>query len=160
MLMSKKETANEVNFVRIVGTDINANSSLLYGLAKIKGVSVMFSNAMCNILKLDKNAKISSLSEKDIERLETFLNEPEKKGIPEWLFNQRKDVETGKNLHFNGKDIDFNLMQLKRRLSKIKTYRGLRLRFGLTVRGQRTKANFRRNKTIAAMKSKSTGGKK
>ena len=154
-----KESKKEVNYIRIVGTDINADASLLYGLSKIKGVSIMFANALCHSLKFDKNAKISSLSDKDIEKLENFLSNPKKEGIPEWLLNQRKDLDTGDNLHFIAKDIDFNLLQLKRRLSKIKTYRGLRLRFGLPVRGQRTKANFRRNKTIAAMKAK-TGGRK
>lgn len=156
--MAEKAKKQE-NLIRILGTDINADMSLLYGLAKIKGVSVMFSNAMCHQLKLDKNSKISALSEKDIERVENYLSEPKKEGIPKWLLNQRKDLETGDDLHVSGKDIDFNLMQLKRKLGRLKTYRGLRLRLGLPVRGQRTKANFRRNKTIAAMKSKS-GGKK
>lgn len=154
-----KEQKQQSELVRIMSTDINAKMSLLYGFAKIKGVNIMFSNAICNVLKLDKNSKISALSEKDIERLEEFLSKPEKSGVPEWMLNQRKDMETGKNLHFIAKDIEFNLLQLMRRLGRIKTYKGLRLRKNLPVRGQRTKSNFRRNKMIAAMKSKS-GGKK
>jgi small subunit ribosomal protein S13 len=158
MAQPRKESV--VNFIRIAGTDINERYTLLYGLARIKGVSVMFSNAMCHSLKLDKNLRIKDLSEEQIATLESFLSNPEKEGIPEWMLNQRKDLATGKNLHYNGKDIDFNLMQLKRRLGKLKTYRGLRLRLGLPVRGQRTKANFRRNKTLASMKSKTGGSKK
>ncbi len=142
-----------------MGTDINGNADLLHGFSCIKGIGIMFSNAMCVTLKFDKSRKISSLSEKEIEKLEEFLTNPKKEGIPTWLLNQRRDLETGEDLHFISKDIDFNLIQLKRTLGKLKTYKGLRHRAHLPLRGQRTKSNFRRNKTLAAMKSKS-GGKK
>lgn len=157
--MAKKEEKSQANLIRIMSTDINAEFPLLYGISRIKGVGVMFANAVCIALGLDKNAKISTLSEKDVEKLEEFLANPKKEGIPSWLLNQRKDLESGENLHYISKDIDFNLIQLKRRSSKLGTYKGLRYRANLTVRGQRTKSNFRRQKTIAAMKSK-TGGKK
>jgi len=150
----------QLNLIRIVGTDINSELSLLYGLSKIKGISIMFANAICTILKYDKNAKISSLSEKDIEKLEEFLSNPIKTGVPTWLLNQRKEHVSGEDFHLVSKDIDFNMLQLKRRVGKLKTYKALRYRANLPVRGQRTKSNFRRNKTIAAMKSKRTGGKK
>lgn len=148
-----------MNFIRIMGTDIKAESTLLYGLSKIKGVNIMASNGICTVLKLDKTRKVSSLSEKEIETLENYLSSGEFTGLPLWLSNLRKDPVTGNDMHLVGKDLDYYKMQLERKLSKIKTYRGLRLRLRLPVRGQRTKANFRRNKTIAAMKSKS-GGKK
>ena len=79
--------------------------------------------------------------------------------MPEWLLNQRKDIFSGKNLHYNGKELEFNELQIRRRLLKTKSYRAIRTRDRLPLRGQRTKSNFRRSKTIAAMKSKS-GGKK
>ena len=143
-----------------MGTDINGNSSILFGLAKIKGINIMFANALCHVLKFDKMAKISSLSEKDIEKIENYLSNSEMKEIPSWLLNKRKEAMSGKDLHFITKDIDFDLLQLKRRLAKLKTYKGLRHKAKLPLRGQRTKSNFRRNKTLAAMKAKQTGGKK
>ncbi|MCA9459566.1 MAG: 30S ribosomal protein S13 [Nanoarchaeota archaeon] len=155
-----KQEKEQANLIRIMSTDINADASLLYGLSKITGIGIMFANAVCVALKLDKNAKISSLSEKDIAKLEDFLSNPEKKGMPSWLFNQRKDMTTGNDLHLTSKEIEFNLIQLKRSASKLKSYKGLRYRAKLPVRGQRTKSNFRRTKTFAAMKAKSTGDKK
>jgi len=152
-----REEKQQMHLVRILNTDINGENNLLYGLAKIKGLSVMFSNAVCNVLKLDKTAKISELSEKDIETIEKYLSDPEMKGIPNWLKNQRLEYETGENLHLTSKDVDFNLLSLKRRVGKLKTYKALRYRARLPVRGQRTKSNFRRNKTIAAMKAKRGG---
>lgn len=69
-------------------------------------------------------------------------------------------MTTGNDLHLTSKEIEFNLIQLKRSASKLKSYKGLRYRAKLPVRGQRTKSNFRRTKTFAAMKAKSTGDKK
>lgn len=158
--MAQPNKKPEIQLIRIIGTDLKANSTLIYGLSGIKGISYMFANAMCHVLKLDKNMKISDLTDKQIEIIEQFLTNPKKEGMPTWLLNSRKNYETGEDLHFNAKDIDFDIMQLKRRLGKIKTYKGLRLRLNLTVRGQRTKSNFRRSKTLAAMKAKSGGAKK
>jgi small subunit ribosomal protein S13 len=152
-----KQESNEKHLIRIMGTDINADLSLLYGLAKIKGVNVMFSNAVCAALNLDKGAKISSLSEEDVEKIEEFLSNPEMPGIPEWMKNQRKEYESGKDLHLTSKDIEFNMLQYRRRFAKTKSYKALRHKARLPVRGQRTKSNFRRNKTLAAMKAKRGG---
>lgn len=159
-MAKNQNTETQVNLIRIASTDISADASLLYGLSKIKGISYMFANAVCISLKLDKNAKVSSLSEKDIETIEEFLNNPQKEGLPSWLLNHRKDKETGNDIHIVSKDIDFNLLQMRRTLGKLKTYKGLRHRGRLTVRGQRTKSNFRRNKMLAAKKAKTVGGKK
>lgn len=150
----------EISLIRILATDIRAESTLIYGLSNIKGISYMFANAMCKVLKLDKHMKISELTDKQIEMIEQFLTTPKKTGIPNWLLNKRKNYTTGEDEHLASKDIEFDFLQLQRRLGKIKTYRGLRLRLRLTVRGQRTKSNFRRSKTLAAMKAKSGGGKK
>lgn len=159
--MAQQKETESIHYIRIMGTGIDDSYTLLYGLSKIKGINVMFANAMCHVLELDKNKKIKDLSEKEIAKIEDFLSNPEtkKEKMPKWILNQRKDHETGKDVHIVGKDLEFNLLQLKRRLGKIKSYRGLRLRLGLPVRGQRTASNFRRNKTLASMKSK-TGGKK
>lgn len=158
--MAQKQNTKVANLVRIMGTDLNADSTLLFGLAKIKGISYMFANATCKALGYDRMTKISALSEKEIEKLEEFLANPKKQGIPEWMVNSQKDVQTGENLHYVGKDIEYNALQLRRRLAKTKSYRAIRTKYKLPLRGQRTKSNFRRSKTIAAMKSKAAEGKR
>lgn len=148
------ETKVQASYLRIASTDINANLPLLYGLSKIKGVGLPLANAICAVLGYDREIKISSLSEQDVEKIEKYLADPKKPGIPSWMLNMQKESESGENLHYMGKDIEFHVMQLKRRLKKLKTFKGLRLALGLTVRGQRTRSNFRRDKTIASMKAK------
>ncbi|MFH0936485.1 MAG: 30S ribosomal protein S13 [Candidatus Woesearchaeota archaeon] len=54
--------------IRILGSDIPGNKSIYYGLNKIKGISYSFSNAICNILDLDKQRKIGTLTDQEIKK--------------------------------------------------------------------------------------------
>ena len=78
-----------VTLVRIMQTDIPGNKNLLTGLTYIKGVSWSFSNAMCKILQLNPNKKISEMDEKEIEKITTFLKNPH--SLPNYMLNRRKD---------------------------------------------------------------------
>ncbi len=151
--MDQKEK-KVTNLIRIMNTDINTNYNMAYGLARIKGVGYMFSNAICVTLKLDKNRKIGSLTETEQKKIESFLSDVTKFDLPVWLLNQRKEYQTGEDMHLVSKDIDFNLLQMRRREAKTKSYRSLRAKAKLPLRGQRTKSNFRKSKAIAAMKAK------
>lgn len=157
MARQEKKTAE---LSRVMGTDIPANLSLLFGLAKIKGINVMFANAVCIALDLDRNRKIKSLSESDIEMIEGYLSGGDFSKIPSWMRNQQKDIFTGEDRHFIAKDLDFQTLQQQRRTSKLRSYKVLRAKLRLTVRGQRTASNFRRSKMLAAKKAKQMGGKK
>lgn len=133
----KKEFAS---IVRIVQTDIPGNKNILVGLTYIKGVSWAISNALCKILKIDKNKRISELKEEDINRIITFLKNPM---LPNYLMNRRNDFETGKDYHLITNDLDIKKEFDIRRLKKIRSYRGLRHALGQPTRGQRTRSHFR-----------------
>lgn len=149
--MAKQKQESQKQFVRILGSDIDSDKTLLYGFTGIKGVSYMFSNAMCHLLKFDKNKKIKDLKDEDIQKLEKFLENPQ--GVPDWMCNKRKDYESGETKHLSTKDLGYDLMQLKRRLFRIKSYIGIRHKRRLPVRGQRTKSNFRPGRIKKARKN-------
>ena len=130
------------SLIRLMQTDIPGNKRILVGLTYIKGVSWSISNAVCYLLKLDPNKKISELSEKELEQIKEFLSNPELK-FPKFLANRRKDFETGKDSHLVGAGLDMKKEFDIRRLKKIRSYRGLRHAFGHPTRGQRTRAHFR-----------------
>lgn len=134
----------EDRIVRILSKDIEGKMKLYPGFTKIKGVSWGLSNAVCNLLGLDKKRKISSLSPEEIERLTNFIKEA--KEIPLNLLNRRKDFETGEDKHLVGSSLELQKEFDIKRLKKIKSYRGLRHLSNLPLRGQRTKSNFRKNR--------------
>ncbi len=139
-----KQMKQEDRVVRILSKDIEGKMKLYPGLTKIKGISWALSNAVCNKLKIDKDKTIGTLSEGEIKKVEDFLKNPE---LPKYLFNRQKDLETGEDNHLTGVNLelrkDFDIKKLK----KIKSYRGFRHMSGLPLRGQRTKSNFRKNRS-------------
>ena len=158
----KEKIESGGSIMRILGTDIPENMAVYSGLTRIKGISWAFSNALCNLLNIDKKRKMSTLNEKEHEQIISFIKSPE---LPEWLLNRRKDIVTGKNIHLITTDLDIQRDFDIRRLKTIKSYRGWRHALGLPVRGQRTRSHFRKGGALGVTKGKareamkSTAGK-
>jgi len=141
------EERPEDKVVRILQRDIEGGMTLYPGLTKIKGVSWTLSNATCKLTKIDRTKKIGLLSPEEIKQIEEFLKNPD---IPGYLKNRQKDFETGKDSHIISVDLDLKKEFDIKRLKKIKSYKGFRHMSGLPVRGQRTKSNFRKNRSKGA----------
>ncbi|MDP2673077.1 MAG: 30S ribosomal protein S13 [Nanoarchaeota archaeon] len=141
------EIDNRGRIIRIMQKDIEGRMKLYPGLTKIKGISWSLSNAVCKKLGFDKNRTIESLSESEIKKLEEFLKAPE---IPKFLKNRQKDFETGEDGHLIGSNLELRKEFDIKRLKKIKSYKGYRHVAGLPVRGQRTRAHFRKNRARGA----------
>ncbi len=151
--MQKKETA----IIRIMQTDISGDKQIYTGLTKIKGISWSFANAICSKLGLDKKKKIATLTQEDIKKIEAFIKQP---GLPAFLLNRRKDLDTGEDMHLLTTDLELRKDFDVRRLKKIRSYRGLRHALGQPVRGQRTKGHFReKGKAIGVIKKSKVGKK-
>ena len=151
-----KQEKNEVILVRILSTDIPGDKNILTGLTRIKGISWTFSNAVCNVLKIDKRRKIKDLTKEEIDKISSFITRPK---LPEFILNRRKDIETGENKHIIGSDLSLQREFDIKRLKKMKCYRGIRHSQGQPVRGQKTRSHFRSNKSVGVMK-KGVAGKK
>ena len=146
--------------VRIAGTDIKGESQLFVSLQKIKGVGGVFANAICKVNNLDKNKKVGDLTQTEIKKIEDTMKNPAKFGIPGWMFNRRKDLETGENKHLIGPDLSFTQKQDIKKMINIKSYKGVRHMYGLPVRGQRTRSSFRGGRTVGVVRKKTMPGKK
>ncbi len=140
--------------IRITATDLEGNKPIKQTLTKIKGVGFSMANAICTILRLDKNKKTGSLTDAEVKKIEEVLKEPKKHNIPSWLLNRQNDYDTGEDLHLNTSDLKLRKEFDIKRLRKIKSYKGFRHGAGLPVRGQKTKSNFRSGKGIGVKKKK------
>jgi small subunit ribosomal protein S13 len=145
---------------RIAGTDIKGENQLYTSLQRIKGVGGAFANAICRVHNLDRKRKIGTLTAEEIKKIEETLKNPAKFGIPSWLLNRRKDLETGEDKHVAGAELKFVQEQDIKRMIRIKCYKGVRHMFGLPVRGQRTRSSFRKGRTVGVVRKKSMPAKK
>jgi ribosomal protein S13 len=78
----------------------------------------------------------------------------EKHGVPAWLLNRRKDLETGRALHFIGPDLTLRIMADITFMREMRSWKGTRHSLGLKVRGQRTKTTGRSGRVVGVVKKK------
>ena len=149
------------HIVRIANVDIPGEKPLRVALTKIKGIGINFADILCHISKINKKEKAGNLSLENIDKLNEIIKNPVEAGIPVWLFNRKKDFETGEDKHLLTGTLHFVQDNDLKRLKKNKTLRGMRHQKGLPVRGQRTRANFRKSKgKVVGVKKKSQVAKK
>lgn len=142
--------------VRILSYDIPGDKNIYTGLTKIKGVSWSISNVICKLLSLDKSMKIGQLTDKDIEKIEKTVENIE---TLKYLKNRRSDLDTGKDLHIIGTNLDMRKEFDVKRMKQIRSYKGVRHSLKQPVRGQRTRSHFRTTGVAVGVKKPKTGKK-
>jgi len=118
---------------RIAGVDL-PNKHVNIALTYIYGIGRSAASKICEITKIDPHVLINDLSEDDLAKLRKAIDD-------NYKTEGRLRSEIGLNI---------------KRLMDIGSYRGLRHRKGLPVRGQRTRTNSRtrkgKKKTVANKK--------
>src|SRR3989344_6995078 len=147
-----KESKDLRTIIRVSGMDLDVEKPLIRALTGIKGVGYAMSKAVIFVSGFDPYLKLGSMTEKDIQKIEEIVKEPEKFGIPAWMENRRRDIETGKDMHLSGSDLEVAKRFDIKRLVDLKTYKGSRHMLGLPVRGQRTRSTFRKGRVVGVVR--------
>lgn len=134
------------HLVRIANTDLKGQKAVVYALKDIRGIGVPLAVAICNLTKIDGLSKIGSLTDDHIKKLDEAVKDPLKLGVPAWMLNRQKDLETGLDKHVITNELIFNKENDIKLMKRIKSYKGVRHSQNAPVRGQRTRSNFRLNK--------------
>ena len=109
---------------RISGVDVPRDKRAVIALTYVYGIGKSSSIKILERAKVDENTRMKDLTEDEISRIRSVVE---------------KDYEVGGDLR---RSINMNV----KRLMDIGSYRGLRHRKGLPVRGQRTHTNARSRK--------------
>jgi len=123
-----------------------------FALSHVKGLGVTLAYAVLRKAGINPETRIGNINETDVERIEDVIRNPEKYAIPTWMFNRRKDFETGQSLHIIGSDLVLRQKLDIEQMKTIKSWRGYRHSYGLKVRGQRTKTTGRSGKAMGVKK--------
>ena len=122
---------------RLLGVDIPGNKKIPYALRYIYGIGPTLADRLVKDAGLNPDSRAHELDEEDINK------------VAEAIVKEGLLVEGDLR-----REISANL----KRLQAIQSYRGIRHRRGLPVRGQRTQCNARtrkgRRKTVGVMKKK------
>jgi len=126
---------------RIAGVDVPDNKRLEIGLRRIYGIGPTLAKEVAAKAGIEGNPRLSELSQEQLDRVREIID---------------KEYKVEGDLR---REVNMNI----RRLIDIGSYRGLRHRRGLPVRGQRTRTNARTRKgprkTVAG-RGRRTGAKK
>ena len=109
---------------RIAGVDLPNEKRVEIGLTYIYGIGRVTSNKILEATKIDPSTRVKDLSENDINKIREYMD---------------KNVVTEGDLR---RDVALNIKALQ----EIGSYRGVRHRKGLPVRGQSTRSNARTRK--------------
>ena len=109
---------------RIAGVDLPREKRVEVGLTYIFGVGRSTARKLCRDTEVDPGTKVRGLADGEVGKIRTYIDQ---------------------NVEVEG-DLRRETQQNIRRLIDIGTYRGIRHRRGLPVRGQRTKTNARQRK--------------
>ncbi len=109
---------------RIAGITLPAEKRIEIGLTYIYGIGRSKSNAILDEAKIDRNKKVKTLSEDEVNKIRQIIEKREK-------------IEG---------DLRKEVSQSIKRLIDIGSYRGMRHKRKLPTRGQRTKTNARTRK--------------
>lgn len=145
--------------VRMGGTDIDGRKPIRSALPKVRGIGMSFSNAIIKAMNLDGQKKLGKFTEEEVASIEQAIKKPEALGIPAFMFNRRRDFETGTDMHATSADLEVAFKRDVEFLKKIKSYRGIRHFYGIKLRGQRTGSrgagmHGRSGKTIGVLRTK------
>jgi small subunit ribosomal protein S13 len=135
-----------------MGTDMQGTQKTVYALTAIKGISLSLSGAIIKKAGVNPDLRVGFLTESDIGKIEDIIKEPVKYGLPTWLFNRRKDTETGKDTHIISADLVLKTKMDIDQAKEIRSWRGYRHAYGLKVRGQHTKTTGRAGKALGVKK--------
>lgn len=108
---------------RIAGVELPRDKHIEIGLTYVFGIGLSTSQKLLKIAQLDPSTKVAELTEAEVSRLRDTVS----RELP-----GRVEGDLRRQVALNIK-----------RLMEIGTYRGLRHRRGLPVRGQRTRTNAR-----------------
>jgi len=138
--------------LRIIDTDVDGTLKVSYALARIKGVGPSLAEAMLRKTGISPDKRAGFLAEAEVDRLEELIKDPAKGGLPSWLLNRRKELDTGKDTHLISADLVLRTKMDIEKMKEIKSWRGYRHAYGLKVRGQRTKTTGRAGKALGVKK--------
>ena len=138
--------------LRIAGSDVAGTLKTIYALTEVKGISLSLSNAILKKAGVNPDMRVGFLPESDVEKIEDVIKDPSKFNLPNWLFNRRKDAETGKDIHLMTAELVLRTKTDIDQAKEIRSWRGYRHAYGLKVRGQRTKTTGRAGKALGVKK--------
>eukprot|EP00493_Phyllostaurus_siculus_P011766 UN11933 len=95
------------HILRVMNTNIDGKTKIMYAMTSIKGVGRRFASIVLKKADIDATKRAGELSDEEVERVITIMQNPRQYKIPDWFLNRQKDIKDGnspRSLPTTGKD--------------------------------------------------------
>ena len=133
--------------LRLYNQNLMGENTIRQELTKIKGIGKSSAIIILRIADIPDTSRVGYLSETQIDKMKSII-EDLPSHLPDYKLSRRNDPITGTNKHLISSDL---MLQHKRdidNMTKLGTWKGIRHKLGLKVRGQRTKSTGRKGVSI------------
>ena len=101
--------------LRILNTNVDGRQKVMYAMCTIKGIGRRLSNLICKKADIDTNKRAGELTNDEVDRIITIVQNPRQFKIPDWFLNRQKDNKDGKysqvkyHAHFRVASLDVSV---------------------------------------------------
>uniref|UniRef100_A0A2K6NI41 Small ribosomal subunit protein uS13 n=1 Tax=Rhinopithecus roxellana TaxID=61622 RepID=A0A2K6NI41_RHIRO len=121
------------HILRVLNTNIDGRRKIAFAITAIKGVGRRHAHVVLRKADIDLTKRAGELTEDEVERVITIMQNPHQYKIPDCFLNRQKDVKDGKYSQVLANGLENKLREDLERLKKIRAHRRLRHFWSLRV---------------------------
>ncbi|XP_068106281.1 small ribosomal subunit protein uS13 isoform X2 [Hyperolius riggenbachi] len=84
------------HILRVLNTNIDGRRKIAFAITAIKGVGRRYAHVVLRKADIDLTKRAGELTEDEVERVVTIMQNPRQYKIPDWFLNRQKDIKDGK----------------------------------------------------------------
>ncbi|MBZ3885138.1 40S ribosomal protein S18 [Sciurus carolinensis] len=84
------------HILRVLNTNIDGRRKIAFAITAIKGVGRRYAHVALRKADIDLTKRAGELTEDEVERVITIMQNPRQYKIPDWFLNRQKDVKDEK----------------------------------------------------------------
>ncbi|KAG0247139.1 ribosomal 40S subunit protein S18B, partial [Mortierella polycephala] len=79
------------HILRVLNTNVEGKTKIMFAMTKIKGVGRRYANLVCKKADIDLKKRAGELTNEELERLVTIMQNPTQYKVPQWFLNRQKN---------------------------------------------------------------------
>ncbi|CAH2324483.1 40S ribosomal S18 [Pelobates cultripes] len=84
------------HILRFLNTNIDGRRKIAFAITAIKSVGCRYAHVVLGKADIDLTKRAGELTEHEVERVVTIMQNPRQYKIPDWFLNRQKDIKDGK----------------------------------------------------------------
>ncbi|KAF9432105.1 ribosomal 40S subunit protein S18B, partial [Entomortierella beljakovae] len=83
------------HILRVLNTNVEGKNKIMFAMTNIKGVGRRYANLVCKKADIDLKKRAGELTNEELERLVTIMQNPTQYKVPQWFLNRQKNFVDG-----------------------------------------------------------------